>query len=71
MVMFIGNFVFDSETTAQFSAFEDYICFGVIWKYLLTLFFMGEGKVYPAKIFLLMKNYGRLLACRDFSANQI
>ena len=38
----------------------------------LSLFFMGEGKFYPAKIFLLiLKSYGRSSACSDFSVNQI
>ena len=32
MVMFKVNFVFDIETTAQFSAFERYFYLGVIWK---------------------------------------
>ena len=37
-------------------------------KILIILFFMREGKFYPANIFLLiLKDYGRPLACRDFS----
>ena len=32
MVMFKVNFVFNIETAAQFSTFECYFYFGVIWK---------------------------------------
>ena len=38
----------------------------------LTIFFMGEGKFYPAKTFLLiLKTYGKPSTCRNFSWNQI